>query len=46
MLRSFENQNAVRISVDRHVLPDLDAAARDVYTPIDDTVRLVSYEIT
>ena len=29
MLRSFENQNAVRIAVDRHVLPDWEAVAHD-----------------
>ena len=29
MLRSFKNQNAVRISVDLHVLPDWDAVAHD-----------------
>jgi hypothetical protein len=28
-LRSFENQNAVRIAVDRHVLPDWEAVAHD-----------------
>jgi hypothetical protein len=29
LLRSFEKQNAVRIAVDRHVLPDWDAVAHD-----------------
>jgi hypothetical protein len=29
MLRSFENQNAVRMEVDRHVLPDWGAVAHD-----------------
>jgi hypothetical protein len=29
MLRSFENQNAVRIVVDRHVVPDWEAVAHD-----------------